>query len=252
MNDSVIGQLLGKGYRESILRRKDSFDTPQARGLRAHILLRSRYAEDRLQTAASSGMPQALFLGAGLDTYAYRQPSASGTMKIFEIDHPSTQAEKLRLLENAGISLPDNLAFVPVDFETMDLKTELAKAGFEEKKPAFIVWLGITVYLSHPAIDATLGFAASMAKGSRLALSFTEPDSDAGTAAARSAFAKRAESVGEPWITFFTPQEMETRLRGCGFSEVLPLAADEAEGIFAGRSDGLAVPRSLGLVTAVV
>jgi methyltransferase (TIGR00027 family) len=116
---------------------------PSQRPMRLFIAARSRFAEDRLAAAVSRGVRQAVILGAGLDTFALRNPHAELGLHIFEVDHPSTQQWKKRQLSEAGIDTPPWLTLTPVDFERQDLLTELARSGFAPSKPAFFHWLGV-------------------------------------------------------------------------------------------------------------
>ena len=108
----------------------------QAHALRAFIALRSRYAEDRLAAAVERGVRQYVILGAGLDTFAYRNPHAERGLKVFEVDHPATQRWKRAQLAAVVFPLPPSLSFAPVDFETQDLARQLRAAGFDSSEPA--------------------------------------------------------------------------------------------------------------------
>jgi methyltransferase (TIGR00027 family) len=129
--------------------------------LRFSIALRSRYAEDKLEQALTKGIRQYVILGAGLDTFAYRNPWQF--LKVFEVDHPLTQKSKLDRLKRASIPVPPNLVFVPVDFQTQTITDELAKSGFDPASPSFLSWLGVTYYLSAESIIKTLNLLASIA-----------------------------------------------------------------------------------------
>ena len=113
----------------------------RARG--AVAVIRSRFAEDELAIAAMQGIDQYVILGAGLDTFAYRQPQYAGALHIYEVDHPATQAWKRECLAKADIPLPSNLSWVPVDFECQTLPEQLAAAGFDGSHPAVFSWLGV-------------------------------------------------------------------------------------------------------------
>jgi len=82
-----------------------------ARGLRSHIVLRSRYAEDELRDATIRGVTQCMNVGAGYDTFSYRQPEWAAHLQIVELDHPVTQREKRAYFAAKGLKDPDNLAF---------------------------------------------------------------------------------------------------------------------------------------------
>jgi len=80
-------------------------------------------------------------LGAGLDTFAYRNPFG-GRLRVFEVDHPATQAWKRRRLAEAGIAAPGDLIYAPVDFERENLSEQLARAGLDPGVRTFFTWLG--------------------------------------------------------------------------------------------------------------
>jgi methyltransferase (TIGR00027 family) len=102
---------------------------PSRLQLKATFVMRSRFAEDCLAESIGNGVRQYVLLGAGLDTFAYRQPHRASSLRVFEVDHPATQQWKCRHLADAGITLPDNVSFVPVDFEKVSLATALPQAG---------------------------------------------------------------------------------------------------------------------------
>src|SRR5579859_3450588 len=146
-------------------------------GSRALTVFRLRFAEEELAKLTLEGVRQYVILGAGLDTFAYRQPPFAEALHIIEVDHPATLAWKRASLAAAGISLPPNLSWAPVDFERDALLDQLVVAGFDTARPAFFSWLGVTVYLTLPAIDNTLRFVAGLPSPSTLVLTFTVPES---------------------------------------------------------------------------
>jgi methyltransferase (TIGR00027 family) len=129
--------------------------------LRWFIAIRARIAEDALAAAVQRGVGQLVVLGAGLDTYAYRAPP-SDNLRIFEVDHPLTQAWKRERLAEAAIAPPAALRFVPVDFERETLADGLGAAGFDPARQTFFSWLGVVPYLTEQAVFATLGFIAGL------------------------------------------------------------------------------------------
>ena len=137
--------------------------------LRAFLAARSRYAEEELDAAVGRGVGQYVVLGAGLDTFAYRCPYPENVLRVFEVDHPDTQAWKRELLEKAAIPVPQNLTFSPVDFETQTVEEGLREAGFDTGKSAFFSWLGVTQYLANDTVAAMLRFVASLPAASEYA-----------------------------------------------------------------------------------
>jgi methyltransferase (TIGR00027 family) len=141
-----------------------------ARAFRAFMAARSRYAEDELARAVASGVRQYVVLGAGLDTFAYRNPHDG--LRVFEVDHPATQAWKRERLQAAGIAVPSSLTFVPIDFERQTLADGLERAGFDHRIAAFFSWLGVTPYLTREACMSTLSLIAKMPASSGVVFDF--------------------------------------------------------------------------------
>ena len=213
--------------------------------LRAHVVVRSRFAEDCLAEAVGRGVAQYVILGAGLDTFAWRPPAWASTLKIFEVDQPASQEDKRERLGRAGLEPPSNLTFVPVDFETEALGERLRGAGVDPGRPVFFSWLGVKPYLEEPAIDDVLRVMARGAAGTEVVLTFA-PLGDT-----PSAVATLAAAVGETFRSYFTPETLAAKLRGSGFAHVSFLTpADAAARYFASRGDGLAPPRRTSIARA--
>jgi methyltransferase (TIGR00027 family) len=223
--------------------------------LRAALVLRHRYAEDVLAEGSRRGMRQYVILGAGLDTFAYRQPPWARVLAVFEADHPATQTWKREALDLAGIPVPGNVRFCPIDLEIGSLPQALAAAAFQTAALTFVSWLGGTQYLSEAAIDSTLGFVRSLPPGSEVVFSFVVPDTwlDQDQRQEFRALADAAASDGEPWITRLDPTVLRSRLLDMGFSRADHLTPESAtERYLSARRDGLRVPRAAHLMRAVV
>ena len=221
-----------------------SAEHPYSRSLRAFIAVRSRYAEDQLADAVERGIRQCVVLGAGLDTFAYRNPWRSAGLHVFEVDHPATQEWKRAQLREAGIAIPEEMTFAAVDFERESLEEGLLTAGFDKRKPAFFSWLGVTPYLSRPAFDATIEFIASMPTGSGVVFDFAierrllTPTQQL----ALDTMAALVARAGEPFQLFFDPSALVSDLARIGFGNIEDLNCDQINArYFAGRADGLAV-----------
>jgi methyltransferase (TIGR00027 family) len=218
-----------------------AYDAGFSRILRAAMAVRSRFAEDELARAVAAGVRQYVVLGAGLDTFACRRQH-DAALKVFEVDHPATQAWKRGLLAASSISVPDSLHFVPVDFERDALADALRAAGCRLDQPVFFSWLGVTLYLSEPAILDTLRLVASLPAGSGIVFDYgVRPDLlDTLERAGVEYFARRYAEQGEPWLSFFDPAALCERLRELGFSKVQDFGRDALESrYFAGRNDHL-------------
>jgi methyltransferase (TIGR00027 family) len=218
-------------------------------GLRSHIILRSRYAEDRLAQAYPRGIRQFLLLGAGLDTFAWRRPAEMKDLPVFEADHPATQSQKRQRLLQAGVEFPANYEMVPVDFESGALADALRKSTFDFTTPSFVSCLGVMIYLSTEAVDGIFRFVAGLPAGTEFVFTFGRKDATPGSRET----AQRVATVGEPWRTFHEPEELERKLRQMGYSSLHFLSPAEAAALYyTGRPHGLPAPSQCNIATAIV
>jgi methyltransferase (TIGR00027 family) len=255
LDDPIAVGLVDEATPERIAARRDALLSPGLLIPRAAVLLRTRYAEDLLAEAVARGVHQFVVLGAGLDTFAFRQPGFARPLQIYEVDHPATQAWKRERLAAVGLTAPDNLRWASIDFEQQTLAAGLRDAGFDASRPAFFSWLGVTQYLTIPAIEATLEVIAALPSPSTVVLSFMLPEIDLPPeeAAAARAVADEAAARGEAWLTRFRPWEIGDRLRRLGFAEVVHLTPQQAgRRYFAGRRDGLKAPYAAQLISGTM
>ena len=181
-------------------------------------LCRAAYTEKALKTAALTGTKQYVILGAGLDTFAFREPEFLSKYEVFEVDHPMTQADKRERIARAGWTIPDNLAFAPVDFAKDSLTERLTAAGFDPSVKSFFSWLGVTYYLSAESIEKTLSELSSLcADGSTLV--FDYPDENFFDAPEKRVqnTVMMAKAGGEPMQSAFSYVELEKLLEKHGF-----------------------------------
>ena len=210
--------------------------------LKATFVMRSRFAEDSLAESFGDGVRQYVVLGAGLDTFAYRQPSWANSLRIFEVDHPATQRWKRRRLAEARISLPNNVCFVPMDFENNTLERALSQAGLDIREATFFSMLGVSQYLTEAALYETLRLVRSAPSRSEIVFSFIASDAvlSADDVALVKAFTVQFAAIGEPWLSRYLPEQLSVKLTGMGFSQVLHLTPEKAsERYFQNRRDGL-------------
>jgi methyltransferase (TIGR00027 family) len=247
LDDPLALPIIGASAAAEIRGHRGRFDFTLARYLRAFVVARSRIAEDALAAAVARGVRQYVVLGAGLDTFAYRNPYPAGLLRVFEVDHPATQAWKQRSLSAAAIPIPESLTFVPIDFETETLAARLREAGLRTDAPAAFSWLGVTVYLSRDAIMDTLRYVATaLPRGSGIVFDYAVPL--AAVSFLRRVTVRllmqRVAAAGEPWKTFIDPRALAGDLRTLGFTEVEDLGPDQLNArLFKDRADGLAVGR---------
>ncbi len=211
---------------------REAENDPARRRLRMFIAVRARFAEDALAAAVARGVRQLVVLGAGLDTYAYRT-ALGESLRIFEVDHPATQAWKRERLAEAAIPVPNTLTFTPVDLERETLADGLAAAAFDTAQQTFFTWLGVVPYLTEQAVFATLGFIASLPGGSHVVFDYRNPPAfDPGQSgpyrdehdATRKALAARVASLGEAFKSEFETDALHTKLMDLGFHEIEDLS----------------------------
>ena len=181
-------------------------------------LCRTTYTEKALKSAVLTGTKQYVILGAGMDTFAFRETEFLSKYRVFEVDHSLTQADKLERITCVGWAVPDNLSFVPVDFTKDSLAEQLVAAGFDPPVKSFFSWLGVTYYLSTEAIDTMLSALSSLcADGSTLV--FDYPDENFFDASERRVqnTIMMAKAGGEPMQSAFSYSELEMLLEKHGF-----------------------------------
>ena len=208
---------------------------------------RSRIAEDALSRAVERGVRQIVILGAGLDTFALRNPHGAFEIRIYEVDHPATQAGKLERLAEAQIALPPWLILVPVDFERDNVGEKLVAAGFQQNAPAFFTWLGVVPYLTEGAIGRTLDYMASI-QGSEVVFDYMEP-AEAFSEELRQIEKARAEQlakIGERSDSRFEPAGIAAILRSHGFCAIEDINFQQIASRFGHGIQGLA-PGNAGL-----
>jgi methyltransferase (TIGR00027 family) len=247
--DPVAIRLLGRETAARLRERPREFDRSRVgRYLRAFLVARSRFAEDCAGEAVARGVGQYVLLGAGFDTFAYRNPYPQ--LRVFEVDHPATQNAKRQRLAAAHVAVPSNVSYVAIDFASEALHIG---GGFDPAQPAVFAWLGVVPYLERPAIEAVLRYVASLKAGSELVFDYGIPPQSLGWLArlVYRYMAGRVAAAGEPWKSYFTPREMRTLLKD--FAKVEDLGPDQInQRYFAGRKDGLQVRGAGRLVRAVV
>ena len=238
LDDPIAVAILGDTYSEELRRTPARPDRPFSVALRAFLVARSRYAEDTLASAVAHGVTQYVLLGAGLDTFAHRNPHTH--LHVFEVDHPATQEWKRELLVAGALPAPANLTYAPVDFERQSLLEQLHTAGFDPAVPTFFAWLGVVPYLTLEAFRSTIAFIASQPAGSGVVLDYGQPRSALPflEQLAHDSLAARVKLAGEPFQLFFTPPEIATELTA--FRNLEDIGSSEINArYFADRTDNL-------------
>ncbi len=198
-------------------------------GARAAGVARTRFLDDLLRAALREGVDQVVLLGAGFDARALRVAGIERA-RVFELDRAATQAAKQERIRRALGALPRHVTFVALDFEQRELGPALRAAGFDPKRAAFLLWEGVTNYLTAEAVDSTLRSVEGVASpGSRFV--FTYVDSAVLAPGHRSARDARLvatlQRAGEPWTFGLDPAELPAYLAARGLDLVQDVGTRE-------------------------
>ena len=255
LEDPVALRIVGPRGAAAIRDDPKRFDSSFGRALRLFLVARSRCAEDALAHAVVAGVHQYVVLGAGLDTFAYRNPYPPERLRVFEVDMPATQAWKRELLARTKIEAPASLTFVPVDFETQALPDQLRAAGFRDDEPAFFSWLGVTMYLTRDAVLATLGWVGRRPEGSGITFDYMTPPNRLPLLRRLGFYlvARRVARAGEPWKTWFAHDDLARELHAMGFTRLEDLDGPGLnQRYFGGRERRLGGASAGRVMTAMV
>lgn len=243
--DPIALSIIGTQGASDIRSKSRKLKTKLHTYLRAIVVARSRFVEDELAAEIKRGVRQYVILGAGLDTFAYRNPYSAKGLRVFEVDHPATQQWKRQQLNAIKIQTPETLAFVPIDFESQSLVDELLKAGFRTEETTLFSWLGVTMYLIRETMLATMEQISSLTpSGSEIVFDYVVPPSSQNLLR-RLVFRMLSNKVGktgEPWKSFFDPISLVMDLKAIGFTQVEDIGPEKINALFfKDRADKLMV-----------
>lgn len=250
--DPIALKILGDAKTEA-LNQLDSYKDMLSTAMRVAIAVRSQFAEDERETALQNGVNQNVILGAGLDTYAYRNSHQSE--RVYEVDLPSTQVMKIARLKQLAIQPTSVVNYISCNFEENELEDKLLAAGFDKNQKTFFSWLGVVPYLDADAIEKTLSFISSCAPGSALVFDYiVNPDSLSDMEQmAINILAAQLAAGGEPLKSFFEPKALANKLMIYGFTQIEDIGPEYLnERYLIKRNDGLRVGNVTRMFKAVV
>jgi methyltransferase (TIGR00027 family) len=239
LDDAFALLLVGPEWPSLIELLESVFPSPVLREATAGVVVRSRYVEDRLDSGV---FRQYVILGAGLDSFAWRRPDLLRSIRVFEVDHPATQAWKQE--RASALALPRDAAhvYVPVDFEADTISSGLHASGFDWNEPTLFSWMGVTMYLTMNGVETTLRTVAECAPGSEISFTYVPPEhllDDVGREFLHT-MAALAAQAGEPVETLLTPADAESLTSRCQLTVSDHPTRDElVDRYFSKRGDGL-------------
>ncbi|MGN0448056.1 MAG: class I SAM-dependent methyltransferase [Acutalibacteraceae bacterium] len=217
-------------------------------------LARAAFCENALKASAQTGTEQYVILGAGLDTFAFREQEFLKKYEVFELDHPLTQQDKKERIKRAGWTLPDKLHFVAIDFTKDDIGEKLVEAGFSDEKKTFFSWLGVSMYLEQSAIEKMLEkLSALAADGSELIFDYADDGLFRAEERRVQNMLAMAKAGGEEMKSCFNQKSLELMLSAHHFFTKEHLSRREIQNrFFSNRNDCLSAFEHINYEHAVL
>jgi len=177
-NDPVAKELVGAPIRAlmqiSVMRNFIIKQTDAVgKGIFGAQICRTRYIDEAVLAALSQaqGVRQLAILGAGYDTRPYRLPGLDG-VKVFEVDLPAVQDDKKKKIQKYLGRMPEQVSFIPIDFDTQTLEAVFAGTDYDPSRPAVFIWEGVTQYITEAAVKQTLAFVGKSVPGSIIVFTY--------------------------------------------------------------------------------
>lgn len=235
---------LGPETAAALMLDPDALNNVTARSLRAGIVVRSRFAEDRVLKAIVQGSRQYAVIGAGLDTWALRNAQSLPAIDVFELDQPAMQTWKQRMYADNGWATPARLHWVPTDLREVTIDDAFKQGGGDMSAPAVVSILGVFVYLDAPAVERTIRALRVLPIGSTIIMDY-RLDEQCLPPIERTMMQFTANVMaagGEPWQSSGTPDQMKALLAIAGFDVEEDLGPTELNDRYlARRRDGLQI-----------
>ena len=175
---------------------------------------RAAFIERSLENAVRTGARQLLILGAGYETFSFRQPPWGKALRIFEADRGGVLRDKKERLSRAGVAFPENLTFVETELSDPAWADALAALPAFGRQITFVSLPGLIYYLPKPVFAQVLSsLSALLPRGS--ALAFDCPAPVKGERAEKQAML--AGAAGEGMKAAYAYEELESLLSSQGF-----------------------------------
>jgi methyltransferase (TIGR00027 family) len=252
--DRFAKRFLGPKYRFLI---SVSFQAPLRRilellvpGSYGFTVARTRHFDEVLLLESRAGVEQVVLLGAGYDSRPFRFQDALGNVRVFEVDHPGTQARKRRMLEEAGEASLANLTYIPLDFNHQSLQKALAEHGFSPDRKTLFLWEGVSYYLPRPVVEDVLDFVSRCAAGSSILFDYatkTFVNGDTSTYGGRQV-TRWLRLIREPFLFGLDSSETREFLDARKLSAVSDLGPEDVAKAYLKTKDGRYFGKTLGHV----
>src|SRR5271163_1319337 len=241
--------LVGVGL-QAVTRRILELAVPGSYGF---AIARTRHFDEILLSEVGAGVEQVVLLGAGYDSRPFRFRGALGKVRVFEIDHPGTQARKRRMLDEIGAASPPNLSYIAADFNRQSLPQALADHGFSPDRKTLFLWEGVSYYLPRPVVEGVLDFVSGCAVGSSIVFDYATKafvDGDISTYGGAQV-ARWLKKIREPFLFGLDPEETPEFLGARKLQAVSDLGPEDLAKTYLKSKDGRCIARTFGHVRMV-
>lgn len=219
-------------------------------GMYEYVIARTRYFDAVFVEALEHDFDQVIIFGAGFDSRALRFANLNRGTRVFELDAPTTQREKLKAYQSKKLVIPENLVFIPIDFNKESVADKMAQAGFIAGKKSLFLLEAVTMYLPQDAVESTLRFIKDVSgMGSIIVFDYIY----AGVLRKENKYygergfsLKTLARVGEEWTFALEEGEVEQFLGRYGFSLRDHSGKPELEDRYFRDSDGAIVGKING------
>lgn len=225
-------------------------------GVNGFLVARARYMDDLLQECLDDGLEQLVILGAGYDSRSYRFEQLKNGVKVFEVDHPTTQQEKMKKVKSVLGKLPGHVTYAAIDFNTQTLEDRLPECGYDARLKTLFLCEGVTMYLSAAAVDKTLGFVTKHShSGSQVVFDYIYTALLDGTVKhGEVSRMRRVRLISGEGLTFSIPEgKLLEFMQARGFTHVIDVTSEELhKKYFIGQNSRRKVAWGYGIALAEV
>jgi methyltransferase (TIGR00027 family) len=214
---------------DAIKARWEQFDRLMP-GLGNSIVARVRYFDDFVKASIEGGLEQLVILGAGYDSRAYRIEGLKGRVRVFEVDHPTTQAVKIEKIREIFGRLPDHVSYVSVDFEKEEFGKKLIEMGYNKAQKTLFIMEGLVMYIPPKAVDDMLSFIVkNSGKGSEVLFDYLPEFAADGSSDVETGknILSYVERIGEPSQFGIKDGAIELFLAERGFSQIQNVTSED-------------------------
>jgi methyltransferase (TIGR00027 family) len=224
-----------------------------APGSYCFAIARTRHFDEALLAALRDDVEQVVILGAGYDSRAFRFKDELRGVRVFELDHPGTQARKIELLATSNTSLPSNVTLIGIDFAKQSFRQLLPQHGFRRDAKTLFLWEGVSYYLPVQAVNDVLAFVAGCGKGSTIVFDYALQrfvDGDTSTYGG-DAVARWLQKIGEPFLFGLEPANAARFLTQRGLRTTSHVGPADLERLYLSTQHNSPLGRTLGHVRII-